>query len=1160
MRGIASPQATQILSVDWIGDQAINVVYRDLNGAVAESVLYRDDEHRLHVEVNGRPWSFDGDGALLRLVTEANRIKLAHYFDPYLAIHTSLVDPLPHQISAVYGEMLPRQPLRFLLADDPGAGKTIMAGLLIKELIARSDLERCLVVAPGSLVEQWQDELGEKFNLEFDILTRDMIETSRSGNPFEDRNRLIVRLDVLARNEELQNKLLSGREWDLIICDEAHRMSATYFGGDVKYTKRYQVGQKLGEVCRHLLLMSATPHNGKEEDFQLFMALLDGDRFEGRFRDGVHYADTADMMRRLTKEELLRFDGRPLFPERRAYTVKYQLSELEAALYTAVTEYVRTEMNRVQRFAESEGKKRNNVGFALQILQRRLASSPAAIYQSLKRRRERLENELGEARLAAKGRKTGFATPDVNADILRNLEEYGQEEIDELEDLIATGATTAETVEQLAMEVETLKGLEQMALGVLRSGLDTKWAQLNRILDDDLMVDAEANRRKLIIFTEPKDTLHYLLVKVRARLGNPEAVDVIHGGVSREERRKVIERFMQDRDMLVLIANDAAGEGVNLQRGHLMVNYDLPWNPNKIEQRFGRIHRIGQTEVCHLWNLVAADTREGEVYARLLEKLEAAREALGGRVYDVLGELFEGTALKDLLFQAIQYGEQDEVKARLFRQVDGAVDQDHLLELLQRRALTNDTMPEAKVEELRLEMERAEAQRLQPHHVQSFFVEAFQHLGGRMKRREEGRWEITHVPVRIRERDRQIGTGAPIQKKYERICFEKSRINQQPVATFVCPGHPLLEAVISIVREQYEQIMRQGAILVDDLDAGDALSAVFLLEHSVQDGRATSAGKPHVVSQKLQFVSVDKDGHTVNAGIAPHLNLRPATADEIASVQDLLDEDWLTTELEKTAVRFATVELAQSHIAEVKARRLPEIEKVEREVRARLKKEINYWDSRAFELKEEEKAGKKTRLSWQNAQRRAEDLAERQKRRMDQLEQERFLSSQPPRVRGGMVVIPRGLLAARSASGAGQADGLPPGFAADAEARRIIELAAMEAVLVTERNLGNVPTDVSAQKIGYDIASYDPATKHLRFIEVKGRVHGADTVMITRQEVITSLHEPDKYILALVAVENGVARDARYVRGPLSDHEPSFEHTAIQFNLTRLLERAEAPR
>ena len=1153
VRGIASAQSAQVLSVDWIGDQAINVVYRDHDGVVAEAVLYRDDEHRLHVEQGGRPWSFDADGSLLRLVTEANRIKLAHYFDPFLAIHTSLVDALPHQISAVYGEMLPRQPLRFLLADDPGAGKTIMAGLLMKELIARSDLERCLVVAPGSLVEQWQDELGQKFNLEFDILSRDMIESSRSGNPFSDRDRLIVRLDVLARNEELQEKLMSAREWDLIICDEAHRMSATYFGGEVKYTRRYQVGQKLGQVCRHLLLMSATPHNGKEEDFQLFMALLDGDRFEGRFRDGVHYADTADMMRRLTKEELLKFDGRPLFPERRARTVKYQLSQGEAALYAAVTEYVRTEMNRVQRFAEGDGKKRNTVGFALQILQRRLASSPAAIYQSLKRRRERLETELGEARLAAKGRQTSIGESLVSSDVLGNIDEYGQEEVDEIEELISTGATTAETVEQLALEVETLKRLESMALGVLRSGVDAKWTQLNRILDDDLMVDSAGNRRKLIIFTEPKDTLQYLLDKVRARLGNPEAVDVIHGGVSREERRKVIERFMQDKDLLVLIANDAAGEGVNLQRGHLMVNYDLPWNPNKIEQRFGRIHRIGQTEVCHLWNLVAADTREGEVYGRLLEKLEAARAALGGRVYDVLGELFDGVALKDLLFEAIQYGEKEEVKARLFQQVDGAVDQAHLLELLRRRALTNDTMPEAKVEELRLEMEKAEALRLQPHHIQSFFVEAFQHLGGRLKRREEGRWEVSHVPVRIRERDRQIGSGAPIQKQYERICFEKGKINQQPVAAFVCPGHPLLEAVISLIREQYEQIMRQGAIMVDDTDSSGALSAIFLLEHTVQDGRTTSVGKPHVISQRLQFAAIDKAGHAINAGIAPHLNLRPAKEDEIGVVRDLLDENWLSSELERTAIRFATVDLAQGHVAEIKARRLPEIEKVEQEVRSRLKKEINYWDSRAFELQEEEKAGKKTRLNWQNARRRAEDLAERQKRRMDQLERERFISSQPPRVRGGMVVIPRGLLEARRTPSA------PSGFSVDPEARKVIELAAMQAVMAAERALGHEPVDVSSQKIGYDIASHNSTSGHLRFIEVKGRVEGADSVMVTRQEVITSLHEPEKFILAVVHVENGRALEPRYVFGALADHEPAFEHTAIQFDLTRLLERAKPP-
>ena len=1153
VRGVVPGHPVQAVSVGWIGDQAINLVYRDPNGGIAETTVWREDEGRLAVDEQGRTWSFDGDGALLRLVTEAHRIELAHHFDPYLAIHTSRVDPLPHQISAVYGEMLPRQPLRFLLADDPGAGKTIMAGLLIKELIARSDLERCLIVAPGSLVEQWQDELGEKFGLEFDILTRDMIESSRSGNPFEDRDRLIARLDMLARNDALQEKLERATEWDMIVCDEAHRMSATWSGSEVKYTKRYRAGQLLGKLCRHLLLMTATPHNGKEADFQLFMALLDGDRFEGRFRDGVHYADTKDLMRRLTKEELLRFDARPLFPERRAYTAKYDLSPEEAALYSEVTEYVRTEMNRVARFAEKDGRKANTVGFALQILQRRLASSPAAIYRSLKRRRERLEAELEEAR-SGKGDRRIVALGDapVDDDLWRDLEEYGQDEVEDFEERIATGSTAAETVEQLKIEIGTLQNLENQALGVLHSGQDTKWTQLDRILDDPLMTDAQGARRKLIVFTEPKDTLNYLADKIRSRLGNPEAVAAIHGGVGRDDRRKTVERFMTDPELLVLVANDAAGEGVNLQRGHLMVNYDLPWNPNRIEQRFGRIHRIGQSEVCHLWNLVASDTREGQVYARLLDKLETAREALGGRVYDVLGELFEETALRDLLFEAIRYGEREDVKAKLLKKVDGAADQKRLLKLLERRALTNDSMPAADVEALRLQMERLEAQRLQPFHIQSFFLDAFQHLGGRLKKREEGRWEIGHVPGVIRERDRQIGSGEAIQRRYERICFEKGKIDQQPVAAFVTPGHPLLDATISVIREKYGYLMRQGAVMVDETDIGEDLSAVVLMEHSVQDARTAPNGNPCVISERLQFAAVDKDGKVANAGIAPHLNLRPATAKDMKLFPDLLDEEWLRADFERVATEFATADLARDHIASVRARRTPEIEKVEREVNARLSKEINYWDARAFELQEQERAGKKTRLNWQNAQQRAEDLADRLKRRMAVLEQEKFISSMPPRVRGGMLVVPGGLLE----KAARERDGVPP-VSADAEARRVIELKAMDAVMAVECKLGNKPVDVSDQKVGYDVESYDPDTGHHRFIEVKGRVAGAETVSITRQEIVTSLHEPEKFILALVEIEDGAAAEPRYLKGALDDREPRFDQDAITYNIGRLLERAE---
>ncbi len=335
--GLDPSGPAEIVSVSRFGNDAVNVVFR-ANGKVGERLLFRDEASTLTVEQSGRRFGFDADGNLVKLASEALRIRLAHLFDPYLAISSSQIEALPHQITAVYGTMLPKLPLRFLLADDPGAGKTIMAGLLIKELIIRGDLERCMIVAPGSLVEQWQDELGEKFALGFDLLSREQIEASLTGNPFAEKKRLIVRLDMLSRSAELQAKLEAAPEWDLVICDEAHRMSASFFGNEVKETKRYQLGRLLGTRTRNLLLMSATPHNGKEADFQLFMGLLDGDRFEGRFREGVHKVDVSDMMRRLTKEELYRFDGTKLFPERRAYTASYELSPAETALYASSRE------------------------------------------------------------------------------------------------------------------------------------------------------------------------------------------------------------------------------------------------------------------------------------------------------------------------------------------------------------------------------------------------------------------------------------------------------------------------------------------------------------------------------------------------------------------------------------------------------------------------------------------------------------------------------------------------------------------------------------------------------------------------------------------------------------------------------------------------------
>ena len=385
VKGLEDGQICKVINVDWMSDQAAEIFYETQDGVTHKKLIYKDDDIKIEIVKEGNLWSFTADADKMKLLTESLRIKYAYYFDPYLSIYTSSIDPLPHQITAVYEEMLKRHPLKFLLADDPGAGKTIMAGLFIKELIIRGSLKRCLVVVPGNLTEQWQDELNEKFNLKFNIFNTSLLDSF--DNFFNDSQMILARMDALARNEDSLNLLKSADDFDLVIVDEAHRMSATYFGQDVNYTRRYRLGQSLSNLAKNFLLMSATPHNGKEEDFQLFMSLLDGDRFEGKYREGGHITDSKDMMRRLTKEELLKFDGTPLFPDRKAYTIKYNLSPMEASLYEAVTDYVKNEWDKVKQ--KEDGKKKNNIGFALQILQRRLASSPRAIYTSLKRRYER---------------------------------------------------------------------------------------------------------------------------------------------------------------------------------------------------------------------------------------------------------------------------------------------------------------------------------------------------------------------------------------------------------------------------------------------------------------------------------------------------------------------------------------------------------------------------------------------------------------------------------------------------------------------------------------------------------------------------------------------------------------------------------------------------
>ncbi|MDE0078116.1 MAG: DUF3883 domain-containing protein, partial [Caldilineaceae bacterium] len=572
---------------------------------------------------------------------------------------------------------------------------------------------------------------------------------------------------------------------------------------------------------------------------------------------------------------------------------------------------------------------------------------------------------------------------------------------------------------------------------------------------------------------------------------------------------------------------------------------------------FGRIHRIGQTEVCHLWNLVASDTREGDVYRRLLEKLEQARHSLGGQVFDVLGKLqFEGRPLRDLLVDAIRYGEQPDVRARLTTVVENAFDRDRLNELLDERSLTPELMDPSRVHRIREDMERAEARRLQPHYIESFFFEAFQRLGGRARQRENRRYEITHVPAAVRNRDLATGASMHVSRRYERIAFEKALAvdGSRPPAAFVCPGHPLLDAVIDNTLRSHRDLLKQGAVLVDERDGGTDPRVLFFLEHAIQDAGLTRAGGRRVISRRMLYVELDAAGNARHKEYAPYLDYRPLQPDEPEAEAVLArpECDWVGAALEQSAQRYSVAHVVPEHVAEVRNARQPLIDKTRDAVQKRLNLEIAHWDNRAEQLKLQEQAGKvNARLNSAQARRRADRLEERLAKRLADLEQERQISPRPPVVLGAALIVPLGLL--RTMQGGPKTR--PIAAAADTQAAAA---RARAIVMAVERGLGYQPTDREFEKRGYDIESRDPAGGRLRFIEVKGRVSGAASITVTRNEVLYSLNQPESYILAIVEfLENGGHR-VHYLRRPFQ-REPDFGVTSVNYSFAELLARAEEP-
>lgn len=1201
LSGLAASEPATIVDADTtVLPNATEVVYRTDSG-ITNTVVIPDDptsSARRALRLLSTPTDhlpFDADAEDFLLASEALRIKYAALYDPMSAVTSSNVQPLPHQIRAVYEEMLPRIPLRFLLADDPGAGKTIMAGLYVKELILRDACRNAIIVVPGGLADQWQDELREKFDLDFEIFdpsTMTIVPTPNSlagfsgdisGDPevrsitnadfassnsqTQDHPYLIARMDQLARNSEVLEQLRLAR-WDLAIVDEAHRMSAHYESRDkVRQTRRFHLGRVLSETSENLLLMTATPHAGKPDDYDLFLTLLDNDRFEGMHRGGAHKQDTKGLMRRLVKEDLLTFQGKPLFPKREAHTVAYELSSPERRLYEDVSSYVRGQMGRADWIAAHGDKGRGNtVGFALTVLQRRLASSPEAILRSLERRRDRLSMRVRDfavmgSHISGTGSPSSIGIdeggPAFSIDDFDDLDDEVSDEdrevFDEQIEQVVDGATAAATVEELRKEIAELDLLVQEATDVRRasdtSDADRKWAELRELLDSNVLGGSvDGAQHKMIVFTEHRDTLDYLATRIAQLLGRAEAVETIHGGMPRGQRLGAQDRFTQQDNVQVLVATDAAGEGLNLQRAHLMVNYDLPWNPNRIEQRFGRIHRIGQTEECQLWNLVAKDTREGEVWLKLLQKIDTQKQAYDGNLFNVLGgkTAFNGASLTDLMVTAIRQNNTPEAR----RYLDTVIDRGYaagVREVVEERALTVQDFRTSDMIEVRDRMEEARKRRLQPGYVQGFFVSAFQKLGGVIRDQEPGRFRIPFVPQVVRDEARRHNRGVAVPDRYERVCFDpaKEKLQGSPDAALIAAGHPLLQAVTGLTIGGSAQALLRGTVLVDrTARQREHPMLVYTVEQRIE----THLEPRQTVSHHFDYVSVSPDGSVEVENPSILVSFGPAGSKELPGVRQRLSEHWIHEDYARLVRGWAYQNGLLPREREIRDRMAIDVERTRTQVTERLRGEIDYWELEGWKRQEDLDAGKRIRESPRAAFAKAEELEHRLASRLDRLDHSLEFEERPPSIRSVALVIPEHLLMGPTDAARYARDTVPT------------EVQAVRDVLACERALGRRPVEKSHSNPGYDIESIDEDGKTW-FIEVKGRGPGAQDFAMRAGEIRFAQTQVDHHILALVAVdlENPQNDRVRYVREGFQDVGVGKIQTDTNFDWKRMWQRGTEP-
>lgn len=1038
-------------------------------------VLKAEQIDSLEVITSEGIFNFKGDPEKFVLFAEAERINSAYQFDPLFAINCSVVDPLPHQVEAVYKYLLPQPSIRFLLADDTGAGKTIMTGLLLKELIMRKRIERILIVTPGGLTKQWQeDEMGIKFNIPFKLANR----ASYIAEPtiFQDNDRIVASIDFVCRDDIM--KVLENTSWDLIIFDEAHKLSAYEYGQKRYWSRRYDVAQMLSKQCEHLLLLTATPHRGREDTFKYLMQLLDEDIFAtadlaaDRVKELGQNGVNKFFIRRL-KEDMKDWQGVPLYKKRHTKTVSYNLTPEEKKLYDAVTDYLTV------RKEEANASKNIHVSLALQVMQRRLVSSIFAIKNTLEKRYTALQGLADAISQNPNLWKQRLKLDEVDVDDIDDYDELNDEEREALDNIMADPKrlkmfTTAKTSVEIQQEAQQVKALYNMANDLYnRNQEEKKFKELQILLNSEGVINGE----KLVIFTEHKDTLVYL----QERLSNTGyKIATIHGGKSVDERREAQNAFMRD-DAQILIATDAAGEGINLQFCRLLINWDIPWNPNRLEQRMGRIHRYGQKNDVIVFNMVADNTREGQVLSKLLQKLDIIREGLGDdRVYDVIQDVLKDVSLDDIISSVFDGKGSDLDK---FLSQDNATMQSLFRQKIddQKNAIAHTEIDFQDAHRLK---EDSDEKRLQPIYVKLFFERAFKQLGGKYVEIEDGIFQITDMPdvMTKRLRDKYKINASNVSQvllcfdKHRFLDFQNSNLNTGK-AHYINPGNALFDALVDIVREQYHDEMLKGTVLVSPEDKESYLA--FYIKNQITDNNSTKADD-NVTNELLSLVYQTSDGEYHITSPAKFLDLVPPSqfAKEITPPAVKDEEDVIQWAF--CNITEPLLDSTEQKVKEDNEKRLEYLKEAFEQVLFDLDLEINDLQGKVFWAGNE-----KLQAKLANRTQRREDLVKRKQVRMAEMSQKVELSPKKPEVLGCAYVVPLSEVEYTKHFGMHRDDD--------------VEATAMKVAMDYESQHGRTPEDVSKDNVGYDVRS-TTSTGDKRYIEVKGRAH-TDGVMLSENEV-----------------------------------------------------------